>query len=40
MPEWAGPHLAKLLSDVFEPEPTNRISMPEVVKRIEKFAPK
>lgn len=40
MPDWAGPNFGKLVNDIFEPEPTTRISMTEVVKRIEKIAPK
>uniref|UniRef100_A0A914XWX3 Tyrosine-protein kinase n=1 Tax=Panagrolaimus superbus TaxID=310955 RepID=A0A914XWX3_9BILA len=40
MPDWAGPHLAKLVNDIFEPEPSTRISMSDAVKRIEKIAPK
>ena len=40
MPDSAGPNMSKLFKDIFDVDPTTRISMTEIVKRIEKFAPK
>ena len=40
MPDWAGSSLCKLvINDIFEVDPTKRISMADVVKRMEKIAP-
>ena len=41
MPDWAGPHMCKLvINDIFEVDPSKRLSMADIVKRLEKLVPK
>lgn len=40
LPDWAGPYMARVMKDAFDTDPLMRATMPDIVKKIEKFAPK